>query len=969
MKIKRIISLLFAVLMVLGSFNLAAVQAYAAVSAADIVPDDINLLTTVFNSAEERIAAMTLFASVGEIDIYADDYSGEVAVKNNKTGQILLTNPYGVGASSAATAQKYQLLSQLIVYYTDNTTKKSLTSYEEGSMRGQVKVSRIKNGIRVEYSLGSEQSRLLVPKIINKTRFETEILDLVTDSADRKKLTAFYDEKNPANHKNDRMKQSIYEKWPITKEMPVYVLPVDGNGAVGFQDQKEIEAIIKQYCPGYTFEDLDYDHELTHFESDDREPVNFKLALEYVIDGDQLVVTLPANGISYNEGEYTLDDIDILPYMGASKNPNSGYTFLPDGSGAIFSAEALDKGGSTTVTAPVYGIDYAFQTIKGSYEQPVVAPVFGIVENEALYNTTEKEVQVQVEKEVETVDENGETVMTTETVTETKTEYVKEQVGERDRGFVAIIEEGDAMTTLSTFHGGMYREKQSGTFHEFNTIKMTVTPRPKDSYNLATAISVGSNSTWTVISERRYTGNFKIRYIMLDDADNVAEKGIDEYYEASWKGMAEAYREYLIDQGVITKLTAEDLGEGVPLYIETFGAIESVEKVLSIPVTVMTSLTSFDNIKTMYGELSSDGVKNINFKLTGYANGGMKSTVPYKLKWEKAVGGADGFTDLVADARENGYGIYPDFDFAYINETGAFDGVSLKKHAVKSIDNRYTSMRVYSAARQSYANYYQMAMSPAYYYRFVDKLAENYTEYDPIGISASSLGYALNSDFDKKEPYNREDGKNFTADAFASLAETYDSVMTSVGNAYTWKYADHIIDMPLDSSRYNDATYTVPFLGYVLHGYKNFTGSAINMAGDIRYEMLKCIENGAYMYFILSYDNTELLKEDAQLSKYYSIRYDIWYEDIVELYKELNEILEPLQTKAIVDHEFLIGYRIPDEDEVFDESNKDRYQTMDDGRLVKVTYEDGTAFILNYNYFDVTVEGVEVDAYGYIKLN
>ncbi len=961
MKIKRILSLLFAVLMMLGSFDLAAVQTFAAISKADLVENDIDLLTAKFVSAEDRTKEMTHFVTVGDFEIYADDYSGEVIVKNTKTGQHLCTNPYNVGSSKAADSQKYQLLSQAIVYYTDNTTQKFLTSYEEGSMRGQVKAMRIKNGVRIEYSLGSEQTRLLVPKIINKERFESEILKYVTDSEARRKLTSFYTPKNPAAEKNESVKKAIYARWPITKEMAVYVLPIDGNGAVGMQDQKEIEAIIKQYCPMYSFEDLDYDHSLTRFESDDREPANFKFAIEYIIDDGELVVTLPANGITYNEEEYTLDYIELLPYMGASRNPNEGYTFLPDGSGSIFGFRALDNGSATTVTAPVYGIDFAFQTIKGTYEQPIVAPVFGLVENEPIYKTIENQEEVQVEKEVETTDENGETVKTTETVTEIKTTYENKFVGNQNRGFFAVIEEGDAMTQLSTYHGG--------AFHEYNTVKMTVTPRPKDSYNLATAISVGSNSTWTVISERRYTGNFKIRYFMLTDDAIADANGIEDYYETSWVGMGDAYKDYLKDAGVLTKITDEDIGEGIPLYVETFGAIESVEKILSIPVNVMTSLTSFDDIQTMYTELSADGIKNINFKLTGYANGGMKSTVPYKLKWEKAVGGKDGFNDLLANAKENNYGVYPDFDFAYINETGNFDGVSLKKHAVKSIDNRYTSMRVYSAARQSYASFFQLAMSPAYYYRFIDKLAEKYTDYEPIGISVSTLGYTLNSDFDKKEPYNRQDGKTFTEDAFESLSETYGSVMTSGGNAYTWKYADHILDMPLDSSRYIKSTYTVPFLGYVLHGYKNFTGSAINMAGDIRYEMLKCIENGAYMYFILSYENTELLKEDEQLSKYYSIRYDIWYDDVVELYNELNAILEPLQTKEIVDHQFLIGERVLEEGEIYDAQNPDKYKTMDDGRIVRVTYEDGTTFILNYNYFDVTVDGTVVESYGYVKVN
>ncbi len=970
MKMKRITSLLLTVLLVLGGINFTAIGA----SAADIYKDAKGKYESYFeaeyNSAEDRIAAMELYAVVDGMEIYCDSFSGEVAVKDLASGQVLLTNPYSVGSSKASKTQKEELLSQIIVEYSDNDQSKFLYSFKDAmdptTYSRQIKVERIKNGLRVEYSLGSEQTRLLVPKQISRERFQTEILANVTDSDARSKLTAFYSLKDPSSVDKQAMKEAMYERWPITEKMAIYVLPITGHGAVTDKDQKDIEAIIKQYCPGYTFEDLDYDHTMTQFVGVDVEPVNFKMALEYTIDNGQLVVTLPANGILYNEEEYTLENITILPYMGAGTNPNSGYTFLPDGSGAIFKFEELAQN-TTTIFTELYGVDYAYQTITGTYQQPGRVPVFGIVENEDIYKTVAVEKEVPAEEtDEETANvvgdvttEAGDTAENTEAATEI--EYVKEFVRNQDRGFVAIIEEGEAMTTLATYHGG--------AMHEYNTIQMTVTPRPKDSYKLSTAISVGSSDIWTVISERRYTGNYKIRYIMLTDEDLAAEKNLTGTYEASWKGMAEAYRDYLIDNGVLTKMTDADLGDGIPLYIETFGAIESIEKILSIPVTVMTAMTSFEDVQTMYNELSSEGIKNINFKLTGYANGGMKPTVPYKLKWESAVGGADGFEELLADAKEKDYGIYPDFDFAYINDTAMFDGVSLKKHAVKSIDNRYTSKRIYSAARQSYATYYQLAMSPAYYYRFIDKLAESYTDYEPIGISVSTLGNTLNSDFDKKEPYNREDSKNFTIDAFESLGASYKNVMTEGGNAYVWKESDHILGIPLDSSRYNIATYTVPFIGYVLHGYKNFTGSAINMAGDIRYEVLKCIENGAYMYFIMSYDNTELLKEDELLSKYYSIRYDIWYEDVVELYKELNAILEPLQTQAIVDHQFLVGQRVLGEDEVMDTENMDKYTTMDDGRIVKVTYEDGTTFILNYNYFDITVEGQTIEAYGYVKLN
>jgi hypothetical protein len=174
----------------------------------------------------------------------------------------------------------------------------------------------------------------------------------------------------------------------------------------------------------------------------------------------------------------------------------------------------------------------------------------------------------------------------------------------------------------------------------------------------------------------------------------------------------------------------------------------------------------------------------------------------------------------------------------------------------------------------------------------------------------------LNSDFDEDEPYNREDSKEFTIKAFQFLNESYDSVMTSGGNHYVWTYADHILDLPLDSSRYNKSSNSVPFLGTVLHGYTQFAGTPLNMEGDIGYAVLKAVENGASIYFTLSYQNTAKLKEDMELSNYFSIRYDIWKDDVVYYYNYVNSLLKDVQTKLIIDHEFLIGERIPDVDEL-----------------------------------------------------
>ena len=296
----------------------------------------------------------------------------------------------------------------------------------------------------------------------------------------------------------------------------------------------------------------------------------------------------------------------------------------------------------------------------------------------------------------------------------------------------------------------------------------------------------------------------------------------------------------------------------------------------------------------------------------------MYASIPNRLKWEKAVGGKNGFQELVDYAKEEGFGVYPDFDFVYTYGfvSGILDGFIRKNHAVKTIDNRYTSKRTYSATYQTYVSNFALAVSPAYFSRFYEKLTNNYLKYDPIGISVSTLGSDLNSDFDEDEPYNREDSKEFTIKAFQFLNESYDSVMTSGGNHYVWTYADHILDLPLDSSRYIKSSNSVPFLGTILHGYTQFAGTPLNMEGDIGYALLKAVENGASIYFTLSYQNTAKLKEDMYLSNYFSIRYDIWKDDVVYYYNYVNSLLKDVQTKLIIDHDFLIGERIPDVDEL-----------------------------------------------------
>lgn len=868
----RLLCALLSVLMLVCTIPAITVSADTGAGEGEGV--EIDYTNVLYESPEARIAAMTKYFDNGEYSLYCDEKLGVVAYKMNATGEILFTNPWDMSKeSSTEDTVRYPLMSQIILEY-QGKSDGVLNSYEDAILQGQFTVSPIQNGVRVEYAMGQISARILVPLRIERTSFEEKILKPLEEN-----LTAFEYAKFKAYFS---LKQQggigIATAYPVTEEKGIDIYVCNADPIVQVKVMRELEAKILEYCPDYSFAQLDEDYELVDYEYEATSPAVFRMALEYTVDANGLSVSLPANGLRYDESAYRITNLQVLPYMGASYkgNPNrtvkttvnneevlvpfdgdltySGYTFLPDGSGALYELSTI-----APRIATVYGTDHGMLSVSGTHTTPMRMPVYG---------------QVEI-----ATDKDGNAT---------------------SRGYLAIIEEGESLASLSLNHTKDY----------YTSVIPSFITRPTDK----------SKSNWSVYASRRYTDDYKIRYIILSDDAKAEAAGVGRYYECSWMGMACAYRDYLDakDNG-FERLTDNDVCSSIPLYIETFGCMDTVKKVMSVPVTVSVALTSFEDIQTMYEYLVGQSVTNVNFKLTGYANGGLYSDVPYKLKWENSVGGKSGFKDLVEYAAAHPeLGIFPDFDFVYTQKPDS--SVDMKDYGARTIDNRYTSKRTYSITLQTMVSHFQMVLSPATFSHFYEKLEKRYSKYENLSISLSTLGSELNSSYKEEDVSLREDSKTYTMQALDYFSSKGYDVMVDGGNAYTWSYADYILDVPLTSNRYNKEYATVPFMGVVLHGYVQFASTPLNMEGNLTYAMLKAMESGAGVYFILSYTNTELLKEDVILSQNYSVRYDIWQKRLVEIYQELNAVLCDVQTRLIIDHVLLDGKRIPDEDELLNDT-------------------------------------------------
>lgn len=762
--------------------------------------------------------------------------------------------------------------------------------------------------------------------------------------------------------KNDRNKEK-YEQWCET--LPALADEDDLCAYIISNDTELVNyKIVNMALKGTLGEDITLEQiadvvAKTRYVSEIEAAAWFNCTIEYTLDANgTLSVNIPAQSIDYNDQHFSISAIIPNKHFGLGNinyngNVTDGYSFIPDGSGAI--VEFADIAGiNASISSKVYGQDACYSYIgTNKPNEQITMPVYGMVSEESANSIT---AALGVQRV--------------------------------DNGFFAIIDSAASIASIS-----LSSNHNTGKVSTYNSYS----PYPSDRYDLSQTLSVGGMSYYNMIAKTSYAGDCKTVITMLTD-DTVAQKlGLTSYYPSTYVGMAACYKDYLKDKGIIDELVSAS--EDIPLYIEALGSIDVVEKILTFPVTVSTPLTTFEDVEAMYEDLINaaetlreraayerseaqrlsgekggdiedqikahnkkadkyetlagevDSIVNVNFKLTGFANGGMYFTYPARLKWERSVGGKRGFAALVDAVKgynknsDYTFGVYPDFDFLYINNTEAFDGISLNRSAARLVDNRYASRQEWNSLiniNGIFEATFSMLITPDEIDRLYDKFNKKYSEYGHNALSVSTLGSDVNSNFDEDNLHNREDSLSYIRKLLNKMAnENNYSLMVDVGNIYAVEYASHIVNATIDSSHLKNTSYTIPFYGLVLHGYVNYAGTPINYSGSPDYEILRAIENGASLYYVLCCQNTNRLKEDPKLSSYYGINYNNWFEKILVQYKTLNDAIGELQRYEITAHSKIIAERIIDSDE----TNANYVRLVNE--FVKVNVNNGIRSALN----------------------
>lgn len=469
----------------------------------------------------------------------------------------------------------------------------------------------------------------------------------------------------------------------------------------------------------------------------------------------------------------------------------------------------------------------------------------------------------------------------------------------------------------------------AGLDNSYNSLNTTFVMRFYDLLSMFGA--TGTEGDIPILENKFYNVNYTVRYTFLTEEN----KG--------YAGVANYYRNKLIADGT---LSVKNSNSDIPFYYDIIGGVKETESFIGIQYLKVKKMTTFKEAMDMVNNLKDKGITNQVINYQGWSNGGYYADVYDKITKLSTLGGKknlEALDDLVSSI---GGTLYVDVPFQKVTTIS-------KRYNVTRESARYygagyvaefglvspTTLRKTAALGYDENEFY--LISPKFLSRYVDDFTKAISKVDVSGISLRDLADTLHSDKKRTEVINRETALNVVLAQFDKLKNTNKSIMVSGGNDYSFAYASHIIDAPIDDNEFRIIDAEIPLYEMIIHGCIDYAGSLMNYK-DSDYDMavLKMIEYGASPRYQFTSENANEMKKTA-LNRFYSTSFDSWKEEAAKTYNTVNGVLKNVSAATIVNHEIL-----------------------EDG-VRKVTYSNGVVVYVNYNKTSVKADGHSIDAKSY----
>ncbi len=589
------------------------------------------------------------------------------------------------------------------------------------------------------------------------------------------------------------------------------------------------------------------------FENGIRFEIDFKvisvtMAVEICLEDERVIVRVPSKDIKEN-GEFVIKSVDVLPFFSAvAKAKNpDGYIVYPDGNGAISYFDKADN--------------------KHAYTQTISLDIYDTL---SLETTLEKDKPATAMLPIYGIKNNN-------------------------LGVIAAITKGSesARINVSTAVSNSEIPVHHAGF------EMVYRNEYKIFLSSITGTVSGDETQGVKVDEEILPLDREVTFFLLRDD------------KANYSGMANAYREYLIENKILTKNNST-----MGLYLNMFMGMEKENALINPFVT----MTDFDFVESISKDLLRDGVQNLQVRLRGWGKGGYAAAAK-SFKPASELGGKNGLKKLSNLAKSN----------------SAFN-VSLEVELLESVKNRYVAVKesTMPITNELEDNY---LLSPQISKNKLDSGLKSLKKYDSLEIALASVGSRIYPDYSKSRKVTRTD----TVALWQKMGENKKVTAVQGGNLYMLSTVKHIYDIPMNCSMQQMTDEAIPWYSMIVSGSIPFTTIAGNQSGDLELLCLQWIEYGAMPYFELTEQSPTMLT-DTSYNKLFSSQFEKWGEKALEIYKDMSTRLENVTGSAMVKHN-----RISAE-------------------LVEITYENGCRVLINYGQTDTEIDGKTVPAKDYIVL-
>ncbi len=502
----------------------------------------------------------------------------------------------------------------------------------------------------------------------------------------------------------------------------------------------------------------------------------------------------------------------------------------------------------------------------------------------------------------------------TEVINETEVTFDVFGMSQEDGSFICILEGANSY--------GSIRADVSGRLNEYNTVYAQYNVIHSDTYD----VSSRSPRLMLMYEAKIPDDTVSQRYRFLDGNGYV--------------NMAKAYSEYLKAK---PGMKQTEVLPDAPVNIELIGAIDRKEVRWGVPMDTIIPATTFQDAGQILTELDDAGIRNLNIRMTGWANGGVRQKVLTSVHTVGELGGDKAMKELIALAKDKNVDLYFDGISTFAYNSGLFNGFVAFQNAARFTTREIAQLYAYDIVTYRESDW----MDPYYLVRPVfarqgtTNLINALKEKQAAGVAFRDIGNLLSADYFDRDTVTREQAKAMQISSLKEADTAGLKISVKKANEYALPYADLITDMDLTGNSYGILDDKIPFYQMAIHGMKNYTGNSINLAGDFQGALLESAEYGAGLNFSFMNIDTKVL-QDSNFSFYASAGYGPWKEQAFAMIKRYQEEMAGLNATEMTDH-----------------------QMLTDG-VSETVYADGTKVYVNYTDVDYSGNGVEVPARDYL---